>query len=325
MGDKTVLHAENTFGKLPEPLIHDPNITDGAARQYAHMHWRAGQSELSWEGQPKMANIFGLSRQTIANRINELAANDWLVVVARGGLNPKTGHYQTNVYHVFELQSSCRAFRKMYVPSEGETVLEKPAPTERKSRKGKGGNPKLGKPDATHDHVNSSLQGDHVNSSLHAPVNSGLHSLDSGDLDSSSMPNGADKPSKPVSPQIAMQNAIHAAFGYVKETTTGSTWSLIGKAAKELLTAGATPDDIIGLHRHCAARFDNFKAMALVTNWEEYQKTKQPRPSTQPSHNPAPASFPPVPALTSDQLAARKAQGMAVRKQLAIGGNHDSK
>lgn len=208
MSDKTILHSDNTFGKSPAPLIHDPNITDGAARQYAHMHWRAGQSQESFEGQPNMAKIFGLTRQTIANRINELAANDWIVVVARG-FSAKTGNYRTHIYHVFELQAVCCEFRDTYQPADGETLLDKPALTQRKSRKGKGGNPKLKalheqrKNEANHvnsglhDHVNSGLHGG-VNLSLHGGVNSGLHYPDSLDPDPSypdslnTLPNGND-------------------------------------------------------------------------------------------------------------------------------------
>lgn len=77
---------------------------------------------------------------------------------------------------------------------------------------------------------------------------------------------------KPLSPFVAMKNAIHAAFGYDKEKTADATWTLIGKAASQLLKAGATPSDMKGLHKYCADRFDNFKAMALATNWSEYQK-----------------------------------------------------
>lgn len=87
-----------------------------------------------------------------------------------------------------------------------------------------------------------------------------------------SMPNGTGKAETPF---VAMKNAIAAAFGYDDKTTTDATWKLIGKAASELLKAGATPQDMAGLHKYCASRFDNFKAMALATNWSEYQKTRR--------------------------------------------------
>lgn len=90
-------------------------------------------------------------------------------------------------------------------------------------------------------------------------------------------PNGTE------TPFVTMKNAIHAAFGYDKEKTTDLTWSLIGKAASELLTAGAKPDDIKGLYAYCSSLYDNFKARALVSNWEEYQKICNPVPTPPPA------------------------------------------
>lgn len=149
-------------------------------------------------------------------------------------------------------------------------------------------------------------------------VNPTLQSIEGNGIENT-LPNGTDKPSKPLTPFVEMKNAIHKAFGYEEKTTTPSTWMLIGKAASELLKAGAQPSDMAGLHRYCAGRFDNFKAMALATNWSDYQASLK-RPSSVPSHNRAPIAPIPTPTLTPDEIAARKAQGQAARKNLLLGG-----
>lgn len=99
---------------------------------------------------------------------------------------------------------------------------------------------------------------------------------------------------KSQSPFTTMKNAIHTAFGYDVALTTRNMWNLIGKAASELIAAGATPDDIPALYKYCASRFDNFKAMALASNWGEFKKSK-PRPAA-PVAMPLPASFDAMPA-----------------------------
>lgn len=138
MSDLGQLHSRDTFGKVPEELIHDLSVTHGAARLYAHMHWRYGVNKKNFEGQRSMGDFLGVSRTTIQNWIDELAARDWLMVVYRGR-NKKTGNFTTPYYHVFESQIDCRDFRDSYQPADKETVAPKPAPKERKLRKGKGG------------------------------------------------------------------------------------------------------------------------------------------------------------------------------------------
>lgn len=91
-------------------------------------------------------------------------------------------------------------------------------------------------------------------------------------IEPSVMPNG-----KAIKPFDAMKNAIAAAFEYNTDKMTDAEWLVIGKAASQLIKAGATPDDIKGLHKYCAVRFDDFGAMALSTNWSKYQKNL-PRP-----------------------------------------------
>lgn len=138
MSDIGVLHSRDTYGKVPEELIHDQSVTHGAARLYAHMHWRFGQNKRNFEGQRSMGDFLGVSRTTIQNWIDELAARDWVLVIYRGR-SKKTGNFTTPFYHVFENQEECRQFRETYDPIDKEIIAPKPAPKERKLRKGKGG------------------------------------------------------------------------------------------------------------------------------------------------------------------------------------------
>jgi hypothetical protein len=181
VSDLGILHRRSeNFGKSPAPLIHDLTITDGAARLYAHMHWRYGSNRDNHERVSKMAQYMGVSEATICKRIQELEAKDWVVTIERD-FNLKTGKYQTPYYHVFELQEDCKAFREQYQPKDGERIAPKPeGARDRKSRKGVGGNPRL---------LNSSLPGNSScmvpdNSSSTVPDNSSFNYLDSSDPDS---------------------------------------------------------------------------------------------------------------------------------------------
>lgn len=140
MSDQGILHRRSRdFGKTPEVLMHDIDVTDGAVRLYSHMHWRYGQNQKNFEGLSSMAEMLGVTEQTIAARIKELESKDWVVVIERG-LSSKTGNFQTPFYHVFEVQRDARELRKEYQPAEGESIRAKPTVArKRKSRKGVGG------------------------------------------------------------------------------------------------------------------------------------------------------------------------------------------
>lgn len=176
--DAGLLHSKpDTFGKSPAPLIHDKNITDGACRLYAHMHWRYGRNQKNFEGRGSIAEFLGVSKTTITNRIKELEAADWIVVVERR----KTGdasNFQTPFYHVFETQADARNFRKHFKPRSGQALRDKPEQVVRKTRKGKGGNPKRKATASTQvepdTRVNSGSHGSPV-----TRVNSGSHYPDS--------------------------------------------------------------------------------------------------------------------------------------------------
>jgi len=183
MSDAGQLHKRPaTWGKAPARLLHDTNVTDGAVRLYAHMHWRYGQNQDNHEGQRSMAETLGVSEKTIGNRVKELEAKDWIVVIERG-INEKTGNYLTNFYHVFERQRDGREFRLEYTPREGERLRSKPAARARKSRKGVGGNPLL----IDQARQNSSSAGIHQNSSSAHPPNSSSANTDSVDPESLSI------------------------------------------------------------------------------------------------------------------------------------------
>jgi hypothetical protein len=118
VGEKGYLHrTARSFGKLPEALLHDPNISDGAKVLYAHMHWRYGSNGQNFEGQRSMAEMLGVkSRETIRKRIEELERADWIVVIRR---HKERGQYVTNFYHVFESQEDCRAWKARHAQDSG--------------------------------------------------------------------------------------------------------------------------------------------------------------------------------------------------------------
>lgn len=124
MADKGFLHrTAQTFGKLPEALLHDATISDGAVRLYAHMHWRYGSNGQNFEGQRNMAEMLGVqSRETIRKRIEELERAEWIVVIRRG---KRRGQYTTNFYHVFESQDDCRAWKARHAQDSGHGHAQK--------------------------------------------------------------------------------------------------------------------------------------------------------------------------------------------------------
>lgn len=143
MSDQVFTHQRSkNFGKVPAEVMHDKTLTDGAVRLYAHMHWRGGKILESFEGLVSMADYLAVNEKTIRNRVKELEARDWVMVVMRDP-DPKTNVFKTHIYHIFEYQVDCRLFRKEYKPAAAETVRLKSAVEERKPRKGAGGNPKL--------------------------------------------------------------------------------------------------------------------------------------------------------------------------------------
>lgn len=161
------------FGKSPIEMLRDKSISDGAARQYAYMHWRYGKNKSNFEGRESIAEALGVSKVTVTNRTMELEQADWLVVIRKYNERTKTTR---NVYHLFEDQKDCIAWREKF-------HIEKPKPKAKKTRKtraGKGGKPTH----AEQTKVNSSLP-PKVNSSLHREVNSSLPNLDSSDPDTS--------------------------------------------------------------------------------------------------------------------------------------------
>ncbi len=133
-GDGYLHRRSDNFGKLPVELMHNKSISDGAKVQYAHMHWRYGSTCKNFEGRASMADMLGVSEATITHRANELEQNDWVIVVPQYNRKGRT----TNFYHIFELQSDCREWRK-------DHNISKPAlPAKAKSvkrRNGIGGKP----------------------------------------------------------------------------------------------------------------------------------------------------------------------------------------
>jgi hypothetical protein len=189
-----------TFGKLMEDLMHNSNITDGACRQYAHMHWRYGQNKRNFEGQSSMGEMLGVTEKTVGERVKELEAADWVAVVERD-FNAKTGKFQTPFYHVFESQKECRIFRKTYVAREGEQLRPKPVGRKRKSRKGAGN--KQAVPPHQQNSGSDGENGDRQNSSSDVPQNSGsdVQQNSSSDYSDSVYPDTSYPDSTLVSPE----------------------------------------------------------------------------------------------------------------------------
>jgi hypothetical protein len=123
------------FGKVFAALIHDLTITDGAIRLYAHMHWRYGANHQMFESIGTMAKALGVTDRAIKQRIAELAAAGWIVVIGRR----EKGKVKSNFYHIFERTKDSRTFRKTYKPAPGEYVYPVPVIDARKTRKGVGG------------------------------------------------------------------------------------------------------------------------------------------------------------------------------------------
>ena len=157
MSDQGSLHQRSTdYGKLPAKLMHDQTVTDGAKILYAHMHWRYGNNHQNFESLSSMGKALGVSDQTIANRVHELEAANWVVTIERR--SAEKGNFISNFYHVFEVQGSAKKFRSSYKSSDGETIREAPLARVKKSRKGKGGNPSnLKKSDTTPIQVGSTV------------------------------------------------------------------------------------------------------------------------------------------------------------------------
>jgi hypothetical protein len=127
------------YGKSPAAILHDTTLSDGAARLYAHMHWRYGNNHRNFETVSSMGKLLGVDRKVIQQRIIELEARDWVVVIERK--SEKKGEFTSNVYHVFEIQEDARQFRKECEAKNVEGLRPRPAMTVKPTRKGKGGKP----------------------------------------------------------------------------------------------------------------------------------------------------------------------------------------
>jgi len=77
---------------------------------------------------------------------------------------------------------------------------------------------------------------------------------------------------RPLSDQQRMMSAIVAAFGWNFKTMTTGNKSLVGKIAKELLDATATPDQIPDLYAFCKSKnwSGGFTPGALSSQWANF-------------------------------------------------------
>lgn len=143
MSDQGQLHRKSPiFGKVPEALMHDLTITDGAVRLYAHMHWRYGRNRQFFEKLETIANWMGISERAVRDRILELESADWVIVISRR--NPKSHTARVNKYHIFEDRQDARDFREAPPADELDeysTIRPKSEVDQRKGRAGHGGKP----------------------------------------------------------------------------------------------------------------------------------------------------------------------------------------
>lgn len=74
----------------------------------------------------------------------------------------------------------------------------------------------------------------------------------------------------------AMKNALADAFGLDHDTVTSSKWDEFGTSGKQLIAAGATPDDMKPLHAWCVRQGwkSQFTSMAMAKNYPNYVKEK---------------------------------------------------
>lgn len=336
LDDDGMLHShDKTFGKLPAILIHDTGITDGAARLYAHMHWRYGRNRKNFEGRAKMAKHLGVTETTITKRIQELEAAHWIVVIERGR-SDKGGAYQTPFYHVFEAQDDAEYFRFYYKPKEGETVRPRPYIEPRKSRKGKGGNPKL---------KAASTQVHGVNSSSHGAVNSSSHYPEAvypDSIISASDDTVVREPEKTPKKPRKRNLFTDAVTTHFFETELGTNpaierqagiiaaWLKGGKSPRNInipvLEQGLTVDEIAGVARFFRAKNPDAsmpRSFPKIARWTwDYinaGKPAAPQSANQPRHanKPQPAA---APELSDSDRAALAAEVRAMREGLSNNG-----
>lgn len=308
--DGAIHSREPWFAMTPIEIIHDKSLTDGAVRLFTHMLWRYGQNQSNFEKRGTMAEALNVSDTTITNRIKELEAAGWLVVVERG--NPSEGNFTTPFYHLFMFKQDSAKFRTSYRTADNETVRPKPKSKERKSRKGVGGNPKLHPPKGSASTQVHPLPP--VNSSSPVPVNSSSHKLDTVYLESikDSLPAGEVQPStnsenKPPRKQNLIFNAIRDGWKL-------SGGSFVAKLEKLLLgkfvpsgnkknddrdvlwidsnlDVGMTVDELNGFVAWYKGKGISFPTSPTLIqkNVYEYRGTRTPRIRIEPVPEPAPA------------------------------------
>lgn len=79
-------HADQAkrFVQLPNEVLFDHDLSDGAMRLYALLLHYARQSDRCWPSQERLAKDSGLCRRTIQRRIAELEAKGYVLTETRG-------------------------------------------------------------------------------------------------------------------------------------------------------------------------------------------------------------------------------------------------
>jgi hypothetical protein len=88
----------------------------------------------------------------------------------------------------------------------------------------------------------------------------------------------------------AMKNALADAFGFDHDKVTSSKWNEFGKAGKDLLEAGATPDDMKPLHQWCTQQnWGTFSSAAMAKHWPTFEKARKSSGKTRATTDPSPS------------------------------------
>lgn len=137
MEDRYVRHFNFAFAAVPRVVTHDTTISDGAHRLYTEIVGRTYGDESPDADRRELAVALGVTPTTITNRSDELEAKYWIIREPR--FDDKNQRL-SNVYHAFNDQLQCRAFREANYEAMGIPKVPK-AVQERKLRAGIGGSP----------------------------------------------------------------------------------------------------------------------------------------------------------------------------------------
>src|SRR5260221_1519579 len=114
-GEDTGIKAK--FGQVPEELIRDLTISDGAIRFYAYLSWYCSESDdIDWRSLPFALLLYAFLKRDdqeawwnqMRLHLKELEDNDWVAV----GLDIRDDGQQVEFIQVFDNQAECKKWRE---------------------------------------------------------------------------------------------------------------------------------------------------------------------------------------------------------------------